>query len=54
MDEKTPREKLRESLEENSQRVREWPAWLRAAISTAEVFSVAPPKSPPVRRDDER
>jgi hypothetical protein len=54
MDEKTPRERLRESLRENSERVREWPEWLRAAISTAEVFSVPPVKADGPRRDEPR
>jgi len=35
----TPRDKLRASLRANSEHVRQWPAWLRAAISTAEVFA---------------
>jgi hypothetical protein len=44
MDEKTPREKLRESLRENAERLRELPDWVRAAISTAAIFKVAPLK----------
>jgi len=35
----TPRDKLRASLRANSEHVRQWPDWLRAAISTAGVFA---------------
>jgi hypothetical protein len=53
MEKKTPREQLRDSLRENSEHVRQWPDWLRAAISTSEVFAVAPPQVDHPRRDDE-
>ncbi len=42
MAEKTPHELLRESLERNAAEVAKWPDWLRSAISTRGVFSVAP------------
>lgn len=54
MDEQTPRERLRESLRENAERVRAWPEWLRAAISTADIFRVAPVKADAPRRDEPR
>jgi len=54
MDEKTPRERLRESLRENAERVSQLPDWVRAAISTAAVFSVPPVTAEPRRADDKR
>jgi hypothetical protein len=39
---KTPRELLRETLERNAKDVALLPSWLRAAISTEKVFSIAP------------
>ena len=48
---KTPRELLRESLERNARELENWPAWMRSAISTANIFSVSPPDEEP--RSDE-
>ena len=43
MDEKTPRQRLKESLQKNAEHIeKEWTAELRSAISTARVFEVAP------------
>lgn len=42
MTEKTPRERLFETLEKNARDVAAWPAWMRSAISTAHVFQVSP------------
>lgn len=39
----TPRDRLRESLRENSAAVAAWPADVRAAIDTREIFAVAAP-----------
>ncbi len=43
----TPREKLRRDLDENAKRWASYPAEVRAAISTAEVFAVAPAEPAP-------
>lgn len=51
MDDKTPRERLFESLEANAERVRQWPQWMRDAVSTAHIFRIAPAK--PVADPDE-
>jgi hypothetical protein len=46
MDEKSPRQRLKESLQKNADHIaKEWPAEVRAAISTARVFEV-PRKRP--------
>lgn len=42
----TPREKLRRDLDANAKRWASYPAEVRAAMSTAEVFAVAPPAEP--------
>jgi len=43
MDEKTPRQRLKESLKENAEHVeKQWTAETRSAISTVRVFDVAP------------
>ena len=40
---KTPQKLLRGSLEANSREVATWPAWMRGAVSTANIFAPAPP-----------
>ncbi|WP_106094491.1 hypothetical protein [Enhygromyxa salina] len=51
MPEKTPRELLRETLDRNAEQVKALPAWLRASISTQNIFKVAPAGT---RREDDR
>jgi hypothetical protein len=54
MDDKTPRERLFETLDANAERVRQWPQWMRDAVSIAHIFRVAPAKSVPERDDEHR
>ena len=41
--EKTPRQKLKETLEKNSKEWNELPEWVRKAISTDSIFNVRKP-----------
>lgn len=43
LEEKTPRQKLKESLEKNSKEWNELPEWVRKAISTDLIFNVRKP-----------
>ena len=40
---KTPRELLHETLDACSREVATWSAWMRSAVSMADIFSPAPP-----------
>ena len=42
-EEKTPRQKLKETLEKNSKEWNELPEWVRKAISTDSIFNVRKP-----------
>ena len=53
MDDKSPRERLFETLDAIAERVRQWPEWMRDAVSTEHIFRVAPAK-PVAESDDER
>lgn len=50
---KTPVERLRESLRANAEEVRQWPQWMREAVSTVRVFEDAR-RSDPCPRDRDR
>jgi hypothetical protein len=41
----TPRDRLRESLLANARVVASWPAYVRAAINTREIFNPRPPEA---------
>lgn len=43
MSEKTPRDRLRESLRRNAQNHEALPSWAQSAISTTNIFAVPPP-----------
>ena len=43
LEEKTPRQKLKETLEKNSKEWNELPEWVRKAISTDLIFNVRKP-----------
>ena len=43
IEEKTPRQKLKETLEKNSKEWNELPEWVRKAISTDSIFNVRKP-----------
>jgi hypothetical protein len=46
-DPKNPVELFRESLRANAEEVRQWPQWMREALSTARVFGTAQPSGAP-------
>jgi hypothetical protein len=53
MDEKTPRQRLKESLQKNAEHIeKEWTPEVRSAISTARVFEVPPTR--PSDTDEQR
>lgn len=42
MTEKTRREMLSETLQNNAREVSSWPTWMKGAVSTARIFEVTP------------
>ena len=40
---KTPRQLLHATLDECSHKIATWPAWMRSAVSMANIFNPAPP-----------